>query len=129
MKNLLVNLFVSYELAIIAKEKGFNEPCLSEFTILKDEQRLHLNNHFLTNEKIAPNVPAPTYQQIINWFRIEHGKIINVNFDPKKVVYFKYSEKLGYTIDIYDVNAERYNEDEYYKGLNEAIRQAFKILQ
>ena len=59
--------FVTYEIAKKLKELGLNEPCISEFTIMKDDARLHLNNHFNTNEKIEPNLPAPLWQQVIDW--------------------------------------------------------------
>ncbi|MEK6882935.1 MAG: hypothetical protein AABY22_25145 [Nanoarchaeota archaeon] len=63
-----------YELAVIAKEKGFNEPCLAYYD--NNERR-----DFYLVVKKESNVellPTPLYQQILNWFIEKHDLEINV---------------------------------------------------
>lgn len=63
-------LFVPYNLALIIKEKGFNEDCL---TLYKTDKRIMnsddwccgTNNSHLTKEWMS--CLAPTYQQAIDW--------------------------------------------------------------
>lgn len=89
-------LFVPYELAVIAKEKGFNEPCLfcyrGEFDLYchslggyLEDVEFKANSDFkdyLVNER-KPNywISAPLYQQIVDWFREKHFLHIAVNID------------------------------------------------
>lgn len=93
-------LFVPFELAIKLKEKGFNESCLGYYeNNTLDPECPKLFVHYSTlplNEEQAkrPNlyrsenknselpqwaVSAPTYQQIIDWFR---DKKIHIGFTP-----------------------------------------------
>ena len=69
------NLFVSYEIAILLKEKGFNEPCFAWYYLpegnlmgLGSQEALKFKNkgskkHFCS---------APLYQQVVDWFREKH---------------------------------------------------------
>ncbi len=66
------NLFIPYELALIAKEKGFNEPCIAMF--LENKELYSLNNptsdfSTVTNEGKKYNIAAPLYQQLLDWFK------------------------------------------------------------
>ncbi len=58
------DLFIPYELALTAKEKGFNEPCFSYFDIgcqLVFEKSVNHEQYY------QQSCLAPLYQQIINW--------------------------------------------------------------
>lgn len=57
------HLFLSKELAQLAKEKGFNEKCLRYW--VNDKLIIDLTPHIRPESKLG----APTYQQIIDWFR------------------------------------------------------------
>jgi hypothetical protein len=76
------NEFVPYDIALGAKEIGFNEKCLAFYT---DDKDLFINK----NLEIFPNVlskskiNAPLYQQLFRWFREEHGFFYFINYlDP-----------------------------------------------
>lgn len=55
------NLFIPYKLAIIAKDKGFDEPCLAHYDLGK------LLIASLENNKYKERILAPLYSQIIDW--------------------------------------------------------------
>lgn len=127
-KNNMTHLFLPYELTLKAKELGFNEPCLAEYQKYKAAWKLiitHSWDKYLYNHIIK----APIYQQIIDWIREEydifihispriHGNkytfsIHNMPFSKRKA--FHIDDKLGF--------------NDYYEALNEAIKQAFKLIK
>lgn len=67
-------LFVSYEIAKLLKEKGFNESCIAYY-----ETKVTLNfldTHFgaiIPTNKDGFGVDAPLFQQVIDWFREKHN--------------------------------------------------------
>lgn len=73
-------LFVSYNVASLAKEKGFDEPCLAYYFPSKKEIRLSLVTQmeegysYITNSMITVKevIATPLYQQLIDWFREKH---------------------------------------------------------
>ncbi len=60
--------FVPYEIALVLKELGFNEPCNVSFLYNADVLRWKLNN-FSTKNEYPHVVSAPLYQQAFRWFR------------------------------------------------------------
>ena len=135
-------LFIPFELAVKLKEKGFDEPCFGYHenntldpecpkliinfnnTALSEEQskrpglyRVDNRNSCLAQWAIA----APTYQQVIDWFR---DKKIHIGFTP----FYDF-----FTCTIKDFNTDKeyeFNEYEFIKGyyplqafaLDEALR-------
>jgi hypothetical protein len=101
------NLFVPYELAKLAKEKGFcvytaknnhpvappeNEHCLGWYEIRSEEAdkydipnwkerdgKFHYSGTPINNANLGSGVVAPLYQQLVDWFRNEHKIFININ--------------------------------------------------
>lgn len=72
------HLFVPYSIALAVKGKGYNEPCLTNFNPAFFNEEAHtLNNYphpldigYKNSEGIDFNiVAAPTYQQVVDWFR------------------------------------------------------------
>ena len=69
------HLFIPYELAILAKDKGFKENCISWY--YKEEwnaKDAHIFNTFSGNDfnsrtDLEDVISCPLYQQIIDWFR------------------------------------------------------------
>ncbi len=111
------NLFLPYELALIAKQKGFNEDCFGGFNAYKE---LRFDYVGLVNNKqfsMPPqnHVAAPLYQQIIDWFR-------------KKSIYFIESphreENPAYFLFVPGITTENYGPF----LLNKAIEDAFKLI-
>ena len=71
------NLFIPYELALLAKEKGFNYPCLGFYTLSTDPPELiqfkmdedwgcKRNRDLTSHESIF--ISAPLFEQIFDWF-------------------------------------------------------------
>ncbi len=59
-------LFVSYDVAKILKEKGFDELCLAYF--IEPKGIFFMGN----GHKIINAIPAPMYCQVKNWLRVNH---------------------------------------------------------
>lgn len=64
------NLFIPYPLAVLAKEKGFNEPCIAKF--FGEDKYIGLLRFESKNSEHEFNPVAPLYQQIVDWLRIKH---------------------------------------------------------
>ena len=115
------HLFIPYELAVIAKEKGFNEPCLAKH----DLKHILLRVEECKSQEQASEfeyILAPLYQQIVDWFREKHNIAIEINFGV-----------MGYMVNVYKIRttslifqSERINL--YYEALNKAIEEAFKLI-
>lgn len=124
-------LFAPYGLALLAKEKGFNEPCFTYYTsdsvLISGVVSQNLNN-FNTD---TFTVSAPLYQQLVDWFREEHEIVIDVfqEYDGDNV-YSGFWE-----VDISEL--KKYKQPhalvieevfvDYYEALNKALTEAFKL--
>lgn len=128
------HLFIPYELAVIAKEKGFNEPCLGFYK--EDNENIVINsgNTNSSNESYAvlkqqtPIISAPLYQQIVDWFR-EKSKIELIILSNTHVS----EENNKWEYSIYSLHSKdrlksELNFHSYYDALNKAIEEAFKLI-
>lgn len=83
------HLFLPYDLAVLAKEKGFNEDCLgcyaSFYSSTKPDLYTELKEEFNDFDVF---VTAPLYQQIMDWFKKEHDILIQERFDGYDILYF-----------------------------------------
>jgi len=76
------HLFVPYAIAKLLKEKGFNEPCFGFYYTnpsCDEEDRLkiwHCEYMALAEFEML----APTYQQVLDWFRIKHKIIVTLDY-------------------------------------------------
>lgn len=107
--------FVTYELAVKLKEKGFDEPCYGYYHCNGGNDSFELcgDRDFL-NSKNQYRVAAPTIPQVLKWLREE-----------KKIVISIFPHPCGWQADIYkdvhqyyDSEAERYL-THYYKEKTE----------
>ncbi len=122
------DLFIPYELAVIAKEKGFNEPCFGSY-------RINSPNFFSPN-KCDKNgditLLAPIYQQIVDWFREKHKIYITV-VPFKAIPLSGIFKRTFYDYVLYcDSIAENKKEQQFnshYEALMNAIQQAFNIIK
>lgn len=106
------NLFIPFELAIIARQKGFNETCFGWYSS---------DGCFYTGE-ITINqglLLAPLYQQIIDWFKFEKG----IHFKLGLNVIIVKSQFPDIIIDGRIIEKEN-----YYNTLNKALEEAFKLI-
>jgi len=118
-------LFVPYELALLAKEKGFDEPCFAYYDpTITDEEILLLpvdHNLILFREVKLSNVKAPLYQQLIDFFREKHS--INI-------VLMNSNKGWQYSLDGIGIDNFSWETNlTYYECYNKAIEEAFKLIQ
>lgn len=115
------HLFIPYELAVIAKEKGFDETCLGYY----DSKFKELNIVGKYPYDTAPiHVIAPTFQQIIDWFReckkiyiqLQHWGLMKKNNPYYFILTTRYEEISGNM------------SNSYYEAMIEAITEAFKLI-
>lgn len=121
-------LFVPYELAVLAKEKGFDEPCAGYYNT-NDKKPVLCAFFNYTGVRYASlykkhqhssDPIAPLYQQLVDWFRERHD--INIVFDLT-------SEEFCFIIESLKPPEDKwaYGTD-YYSALTEALKEAFKLI-
>lgn len=112
------HLFVPYEIALLAKEKGFNQECLAEYSGFSKEL-------FMPKSAISTpiDVPSPLYQQIVDWFREEHKIVVWVE-TSLSISHWNYRFKIESEND----KQEGHKTSDYYQALNAAITEAFKLI-
>lgn len=125
------HLFVNYELALLAKEKGFNELCLTYYgisskTLFPIGARVYQNS-VLYSDPENSTVTAPLYQQLVDWFRDKHK--LHIGIDTMAFGY------VGYHNNTPDPKTwskdKRYRTNdykEYYQALIKALTEAFKLI-
>ena len=122
------HLFLPYELALLAKEKGFDERCLAgyidslTFQLYKDPDMSGWCNRNCSGGEIT----APLYQQIIDWFREKHNLFISV--------FQSGDTEDDYTFRIFEckypqATVGRGSSSSYYEELNKGIEEAFKLIK
>lgn len=129
------HLFVPYELAAIAKEKDFDEPCMGYWNdeVFNWMTDYHQNHGGETNsefEKISHLVAAPIYQQLIDWFKEKYSLHIVIECD------FLHGEKVwDYRIIKIKEHEIKHNIKDciatlpsFYSALNDALTEAFKLI-
>lgn len=62
--------YVSFEVAKLLKEKGFNEPCVSKYCTDGSFDRAF--HHYKNSEINKDAYNAPTHQMAMKWLRKEH---------------------------------------------------------
>lgn len=129
------HLFIPLELAIIAKDKGFDEECLAGFTEV---------GAFVYGEEYyyrSIKTDAPLYQQITDWLRDKHNIFITIlpnkdsNEQGGKVLYhttiidtntdYSYSLIRRLARDQDDTLAKSFD---YHQALNQAIKKALEMV-
>lgn len=138
-------LFVPYSLSLLAKEKGFDEPCFGFYDTQRDEFWLMESYTYLYDKSRKPlafkqvldcDVTAPLYQQLIDWFREKHNLFIKIdNFlTEENTVDYDYCVcKCDADIDErgnmqYIIDFDSARSFTYYEALNKAIEEVFKLI-
>ncbi len=142
------NLFLPYNLAVIAKEKGFSESCFGLYVTdnyggTKENPMLisvgghwgsGINSSMIDCVKFnlkETECPAPLFQQMINWFRIKHDISIEVT------VNWEHHRKFdGYEFFINDLSLKRDSPtvggfeicETYETCIERAIEEALKLI-
>ena len=102
--------YVSYEVAKLLKEKGFDEPCRSAYIWNTEEYELcamfskplHFNREGSLEDyedDSVPRISAPTHQMAMKWLRKMH----NLFIEPYVIKNYS-KKKLEYTYSIQDLD-------------------------
>jgi len=75
--------FVTYEIALKLKELGFNEECLLVYNSYKVLKHIISGTNpdiddYISFNKYDDRLPAPLWQQAIEWFREKHSLHISI---------------------------------------------------
>lgn len=131
---MIENLFVKSDVAKSLFDLHFNERCFGYYlkdTIGKDGAYVVTSMAQLRNSELVNGAfNAPTYQQVVDWFRKKHKIHIEIYSDDSTGdLRYHYALCLP-RIKTYEVNKTRYNylHVDYYSALNEAIWQALKLI-
>ena len=117
MENKLFNQFASYDISENLKVIGFDEICFYSFCPFNMMYPLSSDNYTFYDRCHPDFLPAPTYQQVIDWFREKHKLHIEVNYLDNVL---PYSSKVTDIQTNTEVFISKYKED-YYLVLSEAI--------
>lgn len=126
------HLFLPYDLALLAKEKGFDEPCFAYYLqgIFHTENNGAFNsesNRVLSLSPMKDYFSAPLYQQIIDWMFLSHDICIsapNIEFGTYNIL----SKKHNIVKNIDGLYGYHDNKCKSYLILNKAIEEAFKLI-
>jgi hypothetical protein len=133
--------FIPYELAVIAKEKGFNEPCINYYSKINKQLSYLINGVVMLkvdDYNLNNHTSAPLYQQIVDWLREKHKILITIEllrfaYDAEKDNIHEPDNIFKYKIVKLDTWFSSYIENthqdkDYYKALNKAIKQALDLI-
>lgn len=133
-------LFCSYELSLLAKQKGFDEPCLAwwmmEKSFIYSEQNkadwMIKNSHVaISYKKLPMRCTAPLYQQLVDWFREKYQIYIYIRpYTTSRGIKYNTSVITSFKEEGRFHLAQRYfrNFKTYYEALDKAIFEAFKLI-
>lgn len=133
-KSEMENLFIPYELAKLAKEKGYwgygfgQWVCRETWNMkLKIFEMKYVLDRFGRNKSLyykADECAAPVYQQIIDWFREKHTVVIWISFNQDSCKY----EYQGLS----NISKNPWFTDcgfvSYHEAIDKAIEEALKLI-
>ncbi len=123
------HLFIPYELAVVAKEKGFDEPCFNAYRNSDGEQQLMQIGEW-TNSGIenthAGYCAAPLYQQIVDWFREKHNIFIMAYPQDGWCYMFQDMNEIPEIGNSNNGSGTKFKS--YYEALSKAIEEAFNLI-
>jgi hypothetical protein len=115
------NLFISYELALKLKDKGFYEPCFSKYY---ESGKLSDSLSYL-NHNYIKQINAPLYQQVVDWF-IEKHKIFIMIYPRDKWNYMVQGIDESISCSGESFHGEKF--ESYHEALEKAIEEALKLI-
>lgn len=134
----LEELFLPYNIAELAKKKGFNEPSLAfynkekwlEFSGGKNSIGMEIESPFYNFDGFplydTGRVSAPVYQQMIDWLRTENNLHMNIrSTETGSFQYEIYFKNNGIQYKWITSGPLR---KAYYEALNEGITQALNLV-
>ena len=122
-------LFVPYELALLAKEKGFDEKCLCIYMENENNRLQNLGGTYQNSLAYKDNLAAPLYQQLVDWLETLHGLEISTKSWKKEgskieIVWVYSIKKLGLPSTFkFDKTFNSKNQ-----ALNTVLTESFKLI-
>jgi hypothetical protein len=124
-----MNLFVPYNLSILVRDKGFVPDKAGAYQT-QENNRLIVHWYNKRDFEIAPHlVPAPTYQQVVDWFREKHKIVIEVCYSGSMDNYCAKNIKLCGQWNFAEISkGNMWTSKNYYEALTKAIEEALKLI-
>lgn len=133
-------LFVTYELALLAKEKGFDEPCFVHYNpngvfmwkILccdeDDDYTLSIKN--IMEHKADGYIEAPIHQQLLLWFRNKHNIKVDVRHAQTIGIYTYdiWTYPVPNTIGKWEKQMHIGSYSTYVEAIEKGLTEAFKLI-
>lgn len=103
-------LFVPYDIALLARQSGFNDECFAAYHKNKlDSNEFKIDKAFYKNDDFSDLiVTAPIYQQLIDWFRNDHQIEITIMPVFREKCGYDSFKRDGYTYDIMQIQPCQY---------------------
>lgn len=128
------DLFVSYDLALLANQKGFNLLCFNKY----DKNKKIMNDGYYSYSKPATNKgtllefpAAPLYQQLVDWFRVKYDIIVGVDYERYNSCGFikhRFHKENSLYKHIWTNTDSDNIKISYYDALDLALNKAFKLI-
>lgn len=132
--------FVTYELAVKLKEKGFREECFATYDI--EDGEFDFNNYILRvayqmnitakdclrvfNDSNSGIIDAPTIPQVLKWLREEKKIFVVIAVNPT----FSTKDKIAYYYQVYSnsngVTSDYYESEECYAQWEDCAIESIK---
>jgi hypothetical protein len=116
-------LFVPHNIAKAFQQKGFDEPCLAQYA--REEFIYPLM--FDKNDDPVNVIPAPLYQQVVDWLRVKQNIHVAVSATPiygnqygTKVMRIRGSLASGW---------QPLQGNTYYEAFNKALTDALELIK
>ena len=119
--------YVSFETAKLAKEKGFNELCNSDYCKGLINYP-HADNEY-TNSQISEDgrISRPTQSLLARWLREKHNIHVEVGFGyNKKSKYRDYCYSISNLIE--DITPKNIYYDTFEQAMESGLQQALKLI-
>lgn len=147
------HLFVPYEIALMLKEKGFDDEYFGNYYSINTTDATELilvKNESARRKELKEGEKgwwicvAPTYQQVQDWLREKHNIHININPQHSYISELELAcgtfpnGKYGGTLDDVTLNKEMMGSDticliptsdSYYEALYKGIEEALKLIK
>lgn len=124
--------FCSYDIALKLKELGFMEDCLFVYNSYKVLKHIISGTNpeiddYISFNKYDNRLPAPLWQQCIEWFREKHNIVIEIWYDNTQEDGFPWMYEIYISNIPYEPVTGEYF-DTYIESREQAIIKAIEIL-
>ncbi len=125
-------LFVPFNLARLAEKKGFNQECLASYKTSLNTNDIELLMINMKGRIGIPEdfyVPAPLYQQLIDWFREKYDLHLELEYIDQLALFNGKITDILVNTEMVDTRefVDTYQLD-YYSALEKLITEAFKLI-